>query len=202
MVGRRLSLRLARSPWAPPGFGLHSSSRRQGRAEEDQAVSKSQRDKGQRIEREIVALHEDIGCHAERVPLSGAARYKNDGHDVDVYAFGVAEGPLVAEVKGRKDGEGFRLLEKWLGDYDLLFLRRDRKRPLVVLPWATYQALIEKVQTWPPGIRRPPPGGISERPAVRGADVVELKEVKDGTQERQTADGRGPGIATGTARKA
>ena len=45
-------------------------------------------EKGGRIEREIVARHKAIRVHAERVPLSGAARYQGNPADVDVYAFG------------------------------------------------------------------------------------------------------------------
>jgi Holliday junction resolvase len=105
-------------------------------------VSKSQRDKGLRIEREIVEAHREIGVHAERVPLSGAAHYKDDGHDVDIYPWGKDEAPLVAEIKGRGKGAGFKLLERWLGEHDLLFLRRDRQEPLVVVPWHVWERLI------------------------------------------------------------
>jgi Holliday junction resolvase len=37
-------------------------------------MSKMSRDKGARIEREIVAAHGALGIKAERVPLSGASR--------------------------------------------------------------------------------------------------------------------------------
>ena len=103
---------------------------------------RSPRDKGNRREREIVSLHVDIGIHAERYPLSGASRFRNSGHDVDVYPFGRDAAPLVAEVKGRKNGGGFVQLEKWLGDYDALFLMRDRAGPLVALPWRTWVLLL------------------------------------------------------------
>ena len=46
--------------------------------------------KGSRIERELVELHRDIGVHAERVPLSGASRYRNGGYDIDIYPHGRA----------------------------------------------------------------------------------------------------------------
>jgi hypothetical protein len=62
------------------------------------------RDKGARVERQIVALHGEIGVKAERVPLSGAVRYQGNGADVDVYAFGPAAAPLVCEVKARGNG--------------------------------------------------------------------------------------------------
>ena len=100
------------------------------------------RQKGNRAEREIVQLHRDMGIHAERVPLSGASRYRDNGADVDIYAFGKDEAPLVAEVKARATGEGFAMLERWLAEYDILFLRRDRAHPLVLLPWSTWKRLI------------------------------------------------------------
>jgi hypothetical protein len=37
-------------------------------------------------------------------------------------------------VKARANGESFATLERWLGDADALFLRRDRASPIVVLP--------------------------------------------------------------------
>ena len=93
------------------------------------------RRKGSRIEREIVNRHREIGIHAERVPLSGAAKGSFAG---DVIVAG-----MVAEVKARSGGSGFKTLERWLGDNDLLFLRRDRAEPLVVLSWATYVRLLK-----------------------------------------------------------
>lgn len=108
-------------------------------------MGKPSRDKGARIERQIVADHIAIGCHAERVPLSGAARYQGNGADVDVYACGPNQAPLVCEVKARKNGAGFRTLETWLGENDALFLRRDRAEPMVVLPWRTWARLVGAV---------------------------------------------------------
>jgi len=73
------------------------------------------RRKGDRIERELVDRHKALGIHTERVPLSGAARYRNNGADVDLYIFGRETAPLVAEVKARRNGAGFATLERWLG---------------------------------------------------------------------------------------
>lgn len=102
------------------------------------------RRKGDRTERELVALHRALGVHAERVPLSGAARYQGNGGDVDVYAFGREEAPLVCELKARKDGGGFVQLERWLAEFDGLFLKRNRADPLVVLPWSTWARLLQR----------------------------------------------------------
>lgn len=104
------------------------------------------RRKGSRIEREIVAQHIGIGIKAERYPLSGASRFRRSGHDIDIYAFGSDEAPLIAEVKARKSGSGFVTLEKWLGEYDALFLRRNNAGPLVLLPWRVWVRLLERVR--------------------------------------------------------
>jgi len=100
--------------------------------------------KGGRVEREIVALHKDMGVYAVRVPLSGASRYRGNGADVDVYARGKEEAPFVAEVKARKNGNGFTTLETWLADYDCLFLKLNNAEPLVVLPCRVWRGLLQR----------------------------------------------------------
>lgn len=108
---------------------------------------RASRQKGDRREREIVALHIEMGVHAERVPLSGAARYQGNGADIDVYALGKDAAPLVCEVKARASGEGFTTLERWLGENCVLFLKRDRAEPIVVLPWRTWKRLVGERST-------------------------------------------------------
>ncbi len=107
-------------------------------------MGKPSRDKGQRRERQIVALHTDLGVHAERVPLSGASRYQGNGADIDIYIDGEDAGALVGEVKSRANGEGFKTLERWLGANDMLFLVRDRADPLVVVPWRVWERLLKR----------------------------------------------------------
>lgn len=102
-------------------------------------MGKASRDKGLRRERAIVDIHVKSGVRAERVPLSGAARYQGNGADVDIYVRGGA--PVRAEVKARSEGSGFRTLERWLGTNDALFLIRDRAAPLVVLPLSVWLEL-------------------------------------------------------------
>jgi Holliday junction resolvase len=104
------------------------------------------RRKGNRVERELVQLHKALGVHAERYPLSGASHFRGSGHDVEIYVFGPGEGPLVAEVKSRRSGAGFATLEKWVGEYDCLFLRRDGAEAVVLLPWRVCAALLARVR--------------------------------------------------------
>jgi Holliday junction resolvase len=100
-----------------------------------------QRRKGRRGEQEVVRLHRAIDVAAERVPLSGAARYQGKSHDVDIYAGG-HEAPLAAEVKlGRHVP---KTLAKWLARHDALFVRRDRAEWMVVLPWRLWCQLVRR----------------------------------------------------------
>ena len=106
-------------------------------------MSKASRDKGARRERQIVDLHRELGIKAERVPLSGAMRFRNtEKTDMDVYPMGPDQAPFVCEVKARAGGEGFKTLERWLGEGDALFLIRDRTTPLVMLPWARWEQIL------------------------------------------------------------
>lgn len=98
-------------------------------------MGKRSRDKGQRIEREIVALHREMGIEAERIPLSGAA---GGSFTSDV----LIAGEMRAEVKARASGQDFATIERWLGANDRLFLRRDPAEPLVVMPWRSYRQLL------------------------------------------------------------
>ena len=110
-------------------------------------MSRASRDKGARVERNVVNLHRGLGVRAERVPLSGAMQFRNTAStDVDVYVFGPDDPPFVTEVKARASGEGFVTLERWLGEADSLFLVRDRATPLVVLPWARWQQILLALQ--------------------------------------------------------
>jgi len=99
-------------------------------------MAKFSRDKGARGERDIVARHLALGVHAERVPLSGACGGSFAG---DV----LIEGIGTVEVKCRAGGAGFQVIEGWLGDNAALFLKRDRKTPLVLLPWETWERLLK-----------------------------------------------------------
>ena len=107
---------------------------------------KGHRRKGDRIEREIVDRHRELGIHAERYPLSGATRFRGSGHDGDIYVFGIDQAPIKVEVKGRKNGAGFVTLENWIGNYDALFLRKDRAEPIVLVPWRVWAQLVERVR--------------------------------------------------------
>ena len=109
---------------------------------------KASRDKGNRRERELVRRHIDMGVHAERVPLSGAAGGDFSG-DARVYAFGVNEWPLNGEVKARANGAGFTQVSKWLGTNDVLFLVKDRAEPIVALSWDAWTRLLHAVDRLP-----------------------------------------------------
>jgi Holliday junction resolvase len=106
-------------------------------------MGRKSRDKGNRVERAIVAALQERGFAAERVPLSGAARGRFGG-DVSVPLLGVDRR---VEVKARRDG--FAELYKWLADHDFLIVKRDRSEPLIVMRLgeaAHLAALLEQVR--------------------------------------------------------
>lgn len=95
-------------------------------------MGKSQRDKGQRREREFAEL---VGGH--RVPLSGA----QEGYRNDVIGLG-----LEWEVKSRKSG--FKTLYDWIEDEreqpDAVAIKVDRKPWLVCMTLDKFKELMEK----------------------------------------------------------
>lgn len=93
------------------------------------------RQKGDRLERAIVATLKAHGIDADRVPLSGSAA----GYPGDVRAV-IGGQELTLECKSRKD---FATLYGWLQDRDGLVLKADRKEPLLVLRLDTALELIE-----------------------------------------------------------
>jgi hypothetical protein len=77
--------------------------------------------------------------------MSGAAGRYDDRLEGDVHIGTLPNGRqlFTAEVKARKSGAGFKTLEKWLGDNDLLFLRRNNANAIVAMPWATFIDLMQ-----------------------------------------------------------
>jgi hypothetical protein len=104
-------------------------------------MGKMQRDKGARNERAIVNHWRALGVKCDRVPLSGAHGGEYAG-DVDLYAYGPDEAPLIGEVKARGNGSGFKTITKWLGTNDYLVLHEDRAARLYVLPERVLERLI------------------------------------------------------------
>jgi hypothetical protein len=135
-------------------------------------LARLSRDKGARIERELVAAHLDIGVKAERVPLSGASRYQGNSADVDIYPWGRDGPPLCCQVKARASGEGFATLERWLGDADVLFLRRDRAEAMAVLPWSTWTRLVPGMQWAGNGHAGRAGGRTVALPAAEAPDIL------------------------------
>ena len=105
-------------------------------------MGKASRDKGGRRERELVNHWRARGVKSERVPLSGAAGGSYAG-DVDLYAFGPDDAPLVGEVKARKSGGGFKTITSWLANNDFLVLHEDHAQRLYVIPERVMERLVK-----------------------------------------------------------
>lgn len=92
-------------------------------------MGKSQRDKGNRIERNLVNKLKEQGIAAERVPLSGALGGQHFGDIV------LPSGDR-CEVKGRAANRIFwKLIKKYITGVSYLVLVEDRQPPLVVIHW-------------------------------------------------------------------
>ena len=105
---------------------------------------RSQR-KGYVVENAIVNLHKDAGIEATRVPLSGATGYRGNVGDVDVRVF--PDGELIpCEIKARANGEGFTTLERWMGNHEVMFLKRNRQKPMVVISWDLWIETLKRMK--------------------------------------------------------
>lgn len=85
------------------------------------------RAKGNRIEREAVAILQAAGIAAERIPLSGSAGGSFVG-DITAPVLGVDRR---LEVKCR--AAGFTTIYRWLAGHFGLVLRADQAEPLIVI---------------------------------------------------------------------
>lgn len=77
------------------------------------------------------------GLPAERVPLSGSAGGRFAGDLICV----IGGHTLRGEVKARAQAKGWQTIKDWIKEADLLFLVEDHHKPLVVLPWETWELL-------------------------------------------------------------
>ena len=88
--------------------------------------------KGTRVERQIVQLFKDAGIEARRVPGSGAFQFSQSSKEKDITAQ-IGGRRWDIECKARANGEGFKVLDGWLGSSDLLVLKQDRQAPMVFM---------------------------------------------------------------------
>lgn len=99
---------------------------------------KSPRQKGDRLEREVVKALIEAGIKAKRVPLSGSV----NGYPGDVLATLPGLGETVLECKSRKAST----LYSWLEGRDGLIVKGDRKEPLIVCRLEDFLKLVPKIQ--------------------------------------------------------
>jgi hypothetical protein len=98
------------------------------------------KDRGRAVENWIRDKHREHGIPCERVVGSGMFGGKLTGDlcipDVDHCKFR-------AESKARKNGAGFSTLEKWMGEDDIMFLKRNYQDPMVIMKFDLYLALMK-----------------------------------------------------------
>ncbi len=115
------------------------------------------RRKGNRVEREVLALLKEAGLEARRVPLSGSA----PGYPGDLEVVVPGLGRVLVEVKARKRVG----LEAWLEGRGLLVLKPDRRPPLAVLPLEALLALIRAANGEGVASTSPPSSPGAKRPS-------------------------------------
>ena len=96
---------------------------------------KASRQKGDRFERECVALFQAYGLAAERVPLSGAVGGSFSG-DLTIPILGIDQ-RLEAKIRAA----GFKQIRGWMaGNYAVVY-RANRSEPLITLRLADFAKL-------------------------------------------------------------
>jgi|TARA_R110000824_G_scaffold54700_8_gene151104 hypothetical protein len=104
-------------------------------------MSSKSKQKGDRAEYKIRDRFNEMGLVCSRVPLSGALGGEHSG---DLCIKGMFNRSLTAEVKCRKTSNVFwKLVQKYLGDHEFLFLIEDRKEPLVVMEFSLLQEIMK-----------------------------------------------------------
>ena len=105
-------------------------------------MGKPSRQKGLRRENQIVQMLKEDGLEAERI----SAPYKSGP---DLYIYAPDSIMLRGVVKGRKNGDGWKTIKRWMGDprVDALFLVEDRCDPIVVSPFNVWRRLIQAGET-------------------------------------------------------
>mgnify|MGYP003653600174 CR=1 FL=1 len=104
-------------------------------------MGKSQRDKGSRVERKILKMFQKLGMEGKRVGFLPALGIPTKG-DLEIEGMNI-------EVKARKNGEGFKVIEQWLSDNDMLVLVANNKEPLIVQTfsnWAETRGTNEQIR--------------------------------------------------------
>lgn len=102
-------------------------------------MSKAERERGLRAERDIVARLNAARIPAVRVPLSGQTAHTKS--DVEVRLPGRK---IYLEVKASERFPAYLL--KWIEEADAVVLRPMRREPLVFLTWPQFTALLQDVE--------------------------------------------------------
>ena len=103
-------------------------------------MSAKAKQKGYAHEISVRNKHIEDGIPCERVPLSGSMGGKYQG---DLCVPSIEHREFILECKARKNGSGFKVIEDWIADADILFMRRNNQPDLVVMRMDTYMNLMK-----------------------------------------------------------
>jgi len=105
-------------------------------------MGKSQRDKGNRNERQLVNIFRAYGIDAKRVPLSGSA----EGFKGDIIANIQGQ---AWRIESKVRGNGFKRIYGWLDGNDALVVKADRQQALMVMPLRKFCELVGESEVIP-----------------------------------------------------
>ena len=97
--------------------------------------ARSAKAKGRRLEQSVVAELESIGLDCGRQPGSGI--YQGFENDVWIHHRGKN---FLVECKSRK--EGWKTLDRWIQEADMLVVKVDRGQPFVYMPLSVLKELL------------------------------------------------------------
>lgn len=121
------------------GIADHPSG--QYKESKEDSMSAKSKIRGYNHEISIRDKHTEQGIGCERVPLSGSMGGKYTG---DLCVPSIEHKEFILECKARKNGSGFKTIEGWMEDADILFMRRNNQEDLVVMPLSIYFKLMRE----------------------------------------------------------
>ena len=76
----------------------------------------------------------------------GGARHRRKGDNTEREIVNLHRDLGLHAQRVPLSGAGFTMLERWLAEYDALFLRRNHADPLICIPWRVWVRLLERVR--------------------------------------------------------
>lgn len=104
-------------------------------------MANKSKNKGDRLEREVVQQFDFRGITARRTLTSGARHTGEHTYDIDAYPYGIDSAALIGECKNTKNG--YKTIYDQLSINDFLVIKANNKGRLYVFPEDVAMRLFE-----------------------------------------------------------